>query len=265
MQTESDNYDIATLPLNKFGSIDDFESFAQNTLSRNTRHYFNDGMMKQRTLADNKASFSRYRILPRHLVNVSGFTSGVTVLGEQAAFPIGISPMAFQKLATPEGDKASARAAATRNIVFIQSAASSFSMEDVARAAGGGGGTRWQQMYLWSHRSFTLELVRRAEAAGNKALVVGVDKPVSGTRYNSRRGIVKLPPGWKQWAPNFMNNSVKPEWKMLNPSQTWSELAWLRTQTRLPIVIKGLLNAKDIQRAADIGVKGILVSNHGGR
>ncbi|KAI4466417.1 s -2-hydroxy-acid oxidase-related [Holotrichia oblita] len=188
--------------------------------------------------------------------------------------PIGISPTAMQRMAHPEGECANARAAAANGTVFILSTIATSSIEEIAEAAPNG--LNWFQLYIYVDREVTTNLVRRAEKAGFKALVLTIDTPFFGLRLADVRNQFSLPPhlrfanfvGEKSTKINEkvegsgLNKYVE---KLFDPSLTWSDVKWLQTITNLPIIIKGVLTKEDAEIAANLGVQGILVSNHGAR
>jgi 4-hydroxymandelate oxidase len=201
---------------------------------------------------------------------VSQLDTRVTLFGLEQPYPILLAPTAYHKLAHAEGEIATARGAGAAGATLIVSTSATTSLEDVARAA-----TRpvWFQLYVQRDREFTRELVRRAETSGYQALVVTVDSPVLGPRYRETRTKFALPPGAER--ANFKGlitatGGQRPSEStiytaVLDPKLTWKEIEWLRTLTKLPMVLKGILNPEDAARAVELGASGIVVSNHGGR
>jgi 4-hydroxymandelate oxidase len=184
--------------------------------------------------------------------------------------------MAYQHLAHPHGEMATALAAAALGAGLVLSTQSSTPLEDVARLvlADPDRGPLWFQLYLQADRGFTRELVQRAEAAGYEALVLTVDAPVQGVRDRERRTAFQLPPDIS--AVNLRGLRA-PETRVLLPGQsalfddllthapTWDDVAWLRQQTRLPVLLKGISHPDDARQAVRCGAAGLIVSNHGGR
>ncbi|CAH2007211.1 unnamed protein product [Acanthoscelides obtectus] len=254
--------------------IKDFEEFAYKTLPRNALDYYRSGAGQQETLANNKRAYSNYRIRPRCLRNVAETDISVTVQGEHVSMPVGISPTAMQRMAHPDGECANAKAAQDMGTIFILSTISTSSIEEVAEAAPRG--IKWFQLYIYRDREVTRQLVSRAEHAGFRALVLTVDAPFFGLRLADIRNKFVLPPHLKlanfqgtkstdinkSKAGSSLNDYVN---SLFDQTIEWKDIAWLKSITKLPIILKGILNFEDAIMAADAGVSGIIVSNHGGR
>jgi 4-hydroxymandelate oxidase len=238
-------------PVNVF----DYEMLAQTRMEIGAWNYYQSGSDDEVTLRDNRAVFERIRLRPRMLVDVSAVELSTTVLGTPVSMPILVAPSAFHCLAHPEGECATARGAGSAGTVMVASTSSTRSLEDIAKEAGG---PLWFQLYFHG-RSSAQELVERATAAGYRALVVTVDSPRWGHKERAIRSGFALPPPLTK--ANFAQGEVPSE----NVPLTWEVLAWLRSLTSLPIVLKGILTAEDAALAVKHGVDGIVVSNHGGR
>ncbi|XP_017768714.1 PREDICTED: peroxisomal (S)-2-hydroxy-acid oxidase [Nicrophorus vespilloides] len=258
-----------------FVCVKDFENHAYNVLPKNALDYYKSGAGLETTLNNNEKAFSRLRIRPRCLRNVSKRDLSTTILGSKISMPLGIAPTAMQKMAHPEGEMANARAAEYYETIFIQSTISTSSIEEVAEAAPNA--IKWFQLYIYNDREVTLGLIKRAEKAGFKAIVLTVDTPFFGIRFADMKNQFTLPPhlrlanfgGEKATKINStkdgvsgLNNYVN---NLFDASLTWKDVAWLKSVTSLPIVLKGILTAEDATIAADMGIAGILVSNHGAR
>ncbi|KAK9702101.1 FMN-dependent dehydrogenase [Popillia japonica] len=277
--------------------VKDFEKYAASVLSKNALDYYKSGAGQETTLHNNRNAFSKLRIKPRFLTDVSKRDLSTTILGRKISMPIGISPTAMQRMAHPEGECANARAAATHGTVFILSTIATSSIEQIAEAAPNG--LNWFQLYIYVDREVTRNLVRRAEKAGFKALVLTIDTPFFGLRLADVRNQFSLPPhlrfanfvgekstkinekvegsGLNKYVEKLFDPSLtwsdvkegsglnKYVEKLFDPSLTWSDVKWLQTITSLPIIIKGVLTKEDAEIAASLGVQGILVSNHGAR
>ncbi len=257
-------------------SLRDHETQASRTLDANALAYFNGGTADEITLHENQQAWQRLRLAPRVLQPLAGGHTRVPLLGRMLAHPILIAPMAHQRLAHPHGELATALAAAAQGAGLVLSTQASTPMEDVARLVLGDTdrGPLWFQLYLQSDRGFTRELVQRAEAAGYEALVLTVDAPVSGVRDRERRAGFALPPGVS--AVNLQGQHTPPA-AVLQPGQsalfddllthapTWDDVAWLRSITQLPVLLKGITHPLDARLALEHGAAGVIVSNHGGR
>jgi len=262
-------------------SIAELERQAIAAMEPKAANYVGAGAGSEDTIRANAEAFSRHRIVPRMLRDVAARNLSTTVLGTAMPAPLMLAPIGVQVVVDEEGEQAAARAAAAVGVPMIASTASHFSLEEIA-AAGGPDARRWFQLYWATDRELVASFVDRAERAGYGAIVVTVDTFV---------------PGWKPrdlqqaWLPflngmglgNYFADPVfraglekTPEEDVgaatghflgiqANPALNWDDLAWLREQTSLPILIKGIQHVDDAREAARRGVDGIVVSNHGGR
>jgi isopentenyl diphosphate isomerase/L-lactate dehydrogenase-like FMN-dependent dehydrogenase len=247
-------------------NIDDFEAAARARLDEGAYGYFAGGAGDEHTLRENAAAFARWELRPRVLVDVDEVSTGVTVLGSELSLPLLVAPTAFQRLADPAGELATARGAAAAGTVMCLSTLSSVSPPELAAAAPGA--PQWFQLYWSRDRGFTQELVESAAEAGCRALVLTADLPVAGRRDRDLRAGFALPDGLP--LPNL------PVWlrredfhvaldEIVDATLTWRDLEWLRSVCPLPLVVKGILTAEDALLAAEHGAEAVIVSNHGGR
>lgn len=247
----------------------DYERLAEQRLGAMAWAYFVGGSADEITLRWNREGFDRLAIVPRVLLGGPGGNTRLNLLGRGYAHPIFVAPVAYQKLAHADGERATAAAAEAQDAGMVLSTLASVTLEDVAAA---GATCRWFQLYLQPDRSVTLSLVRRAEAAGYDALVVTVDAPINGVRNREHRAGFVLPPGIQSEnlkvgeaaTPLEPGQSIVFD-RLLAAAPTWDDITWLRGETGLPILIKGVLSADDAVRAVEAGAAGIVVSNHGGR
>ena len=253
-------------------TVDEYEAVARERMERSAYDYYAGGSGEEQTLAANRAAFGAIMLRPRVLVNVSAIDLRTTVLGQPIDVPVLLAPTAFNRLAHPDGEMAAARAARASGTIMIGSTLSTCALEEVSGACGGG---LWFQLYVYKDRAMTQELVARAEGCGYRALVLTVDTPLLGRRYRDVRNNFVLPPGIAM--RNFemaMSNAAR--WgahssfsayvhDLFDATLTWDAVDWLRKQTTLPVVVKGILTADDARLAIERGVAGIVVSNHGGR
>ena len=261
-----------TTPIN----LHDFEAGARARLDDRAWAYLAGGAADELTLVDNSQAWQRLRLAPRVLRPLGGGHTRCTLLGRTLAHPILLAPVAFQRLFHPDGERASALAAAMQGAAYVLSAQASTRLEDVAALVlpEPSRGPLWFQLYLQPDRGFTLDLVQRAEAAGFEALVLTVDAPVHGARDRERRAGFVLPPGVSavnlRSAPPATSAALPPGASalfdgLLRHAATWDDVAWLQAHTRLPLLLKGVLHPADATQAAALGVAGLVVSNHGGR
>lgn len=253
-------------------NVDDVERLAHQKLPSVTKSFYQDGADQQQTVAENLLAFKRLRLLPRVLRDVSNVNTELTLLGRPVSMPVGLSPTALLKMAHPLGELGTAKAAASAGTVMILSALSSTSMEDVAAAAPGG--LRWLQLEVVKDRSVTESFVSRAERLGYAAVVLTVDIPVFGQRLCIIKNGFVCPKhidlaNFKGTNYAYLNEKKDTRLELLRQSfdrsLTWDVLTWLRSITRLPVVVKGILTAEDAEEAVKYGASAILVSNHGGR
>jgi lactate 2-monooxygenase len=258
----------------------ELERQAEAAMDVKAANYVFAGAGSEETMRANRAALDRFRIVPRMLRDVAVRDLSTAVLGTAMPAPLLLAPIGVQKVVHPDGELATARAAAALGLPMIASTASAFTLEEIAEASGEG--PRWFQLYWPNDRDLLKSFVGRAEAAGYGAIVVTVDTFI---------------PGWKSrdlqqaWLPflegvgnaNYLQDPVfraglerTPEEDLgaatghylgvlANPSLTWDDLAVLRELTSLPIVVKGIQHVDDAREAARRGIDGIVVSNHGGR
>lgn len=225
-------------------NVADYERAAEERLDPAAFGYFAGGANDEWTLRENRVAFNRWVLRPRMLVDVSELTTGTTILGTELSFPVLVAPMAFQRLAHPDGEVATAQGAAAAGTAMCVSTLAQSTIEEVEA------GSRWFQLYWSPDRGIVRDLVDRAGAADYRAIVVTVDLPVLGRRERDFRTGFETP---------VQINSV------VDPSLTWRDLEWLRSLSSLPVLVKGVLTAEDAALAIEASVDGIVVSNHGGR
>jgi isopentenyl diphosphate isomerase/L-lactate dehydrogenase-like FMN-dependent dehydrogenase len=247
-------------------NVQEFEQEARERLDPGAYGYYAGGAGDERTLRANVEAFARWEFRPRMLVDVSEVTTETTVLGMPSASPLLIAPTAFHRLADPEGEAATARAAARTGTVMCLSTLSSVSPAELAAAAPDA--TLWFQLYCSRDRGFTEELVAGVAEAGFKALVLTVDVPVIGRRERDVRAAFALPEGLP--VPNLPVELARVDFhaaisSIVDPGLSWRDLEWLRSISALPLVVKGVLTSEDALLAAEHGAAGVIVSNHGGR
>ena len=246
------------------------EDAARAAMGEMAYAYFSGGAEDERLLKGNVEAWRRYHLHPRVLVDVSEISTRTTVLGELVASPVLIAPTAIQRLASPEGELATARAAARTGSIMCLSSLSTTPLREVAAA--GEGAPQWMQIYILRDRARTADLVASVKEAGFRALALTVDAPVSGLRSSELRGGVSLPADLT--LPNLADASAthaKSEGFMavvsreFDPSITFDDVAWLAEISGLPVVAKGVARPDDALRCLDAGAAGVVVSNHGGR
>jgi lactate 2-monooxygenase len=258
----------------------DLQERARETLSAEAYGYVAGGAGSERTMQANLAAFERWKILPRMLRDISTRDLTTTVLGTALAAPVMLAPVGVQSIVHPDAEPAVARAAAAHGLPFILSTAASHTIEDVADAAPDA--ARWYQLYWPRERDLAASFLGRARETGYSAIVVTLDTWLLGWRPRDLRNAY-LPFLKGEGVANYFSDPVfrgaldrAPEedlqsavghwaYQFSNPGVTWEDIPWLREQTDLPILLKGILHADDARRALDAGMQGVIVSNHGGR
>jgi 4-hydroxymandelate oxidase len=247
----------------------DFEPLAKAKMPAMAWEYVTAGAGDEITVRWNQEAYQRIRLKPRVLVDVSKLDTRVTLFGEEHAFPILLAPTAAQKLMHADGELATARGAGATGTAMVLSCFAGTSLEEVAAVAKS---PLWFQLYVQPDHGFTRALVQRAEAAGYRALCLTVDTPITGARNRETRAAVKQPamPNLKGFTgaggeDRLHTGSLEVFSSVLDAALSWKDVEWLRSVSKIPLVLKGVMNPDDADRAAKSGVAGIIVSNHGGR
>ena len=251
-------------------NVREFEALARERLDPVHYDYFAGAAQDEITVRGNESAFARLALVPRILRGVAAPALDVTVLGADASMPIMMSPTAFHRLAHPDAERATARAAAAAGTIMIAAMLSTTAIEDIAAEArkAASDPVLWFQLYIQPDLGFTEAIVRRAEEAGCQALVVTVDSPALGRHErNDRNDFHDLPAGircenlreLRGGEPGSVRQVV------LSPEISWRHIDWLREISSLPVVLKGALHPLDARLAVERGVDALLVSNHGGR
>jgi 4-hydroxymandelate oxidase len=254
-------------------NLHELEQLAHARLPTLVWDYYASGSDDEHCVRRNREAFEQLALHYRVLVDVTHRELATSVLGQRIALPVGVAPMAFHRLAHPDGELATVRAAGDAGTVFVLSTMSNTAVEDVAAAASG---PVWFQLYVYRDRAATEALVRRVEAAGCRALVLTVDAPMIGRRERDVRNRFALPPGlaienlhaagYAHLTPAAGDSALTAYVAgLLDPGLSWDTVGWLRSITTLPVVLKGIVRADDAVRAVEHGAAGIVVSNHGGR
>ncbi|KAL5731738.1 (S)-2-hydroxy-acid oxidase [Ranunculus cassubicifolius] len=253
-------------------NIEEYEPLAKQRLPKYAFDYYASGAEDQWTLRENRNAFARIQFRPRILIDVSTIDINTTVLGYKISMPIMVAPTAFQKMAHPEGEYATARAAASANTAMVLSSWSTSSVEEVAST---GPGLRFFQLYVYKDRNVVAQLVRRAERAGFKAIALTVDTPRLGRREADIKNRFNLPPhltlknfeGLDLGKMDKANDSGLASYVagQIDRTLEWKDVQWLQTITKMPILVKGVMTAEDARLSIQYGAQGIIVSNHGAR
>lgn len=245
----------------------DYEAPARDRMGENAWAYIAGGAGDERTLRRNAEAFDALPLINRALPAVADVDTRVTLFGRTLPHPILLAPAALHTLVHPDGEAATVLGAGALGAATVISTQAGRTLEDIAAHAAA---PLWFQLYIHADRGFTARLVQRAEAAGYGALVVTVDAPVS-LRPREQRAGFRPPPGVE--AVNLRGEPPAPAFSderealrhLLSVAARWEDIAWLKSITRLPVLVKGVMHPDDAERAIAHGVDGIVVSNHGGR
>jgi 4-hydroxymandelate oxidase len=237
----------------------ELEEQARQLLPQDVYDYFAGAAGDELTLADNVAAWDRVRLRPRVLRDVTNVDTATTALGASVASPIHVAPTAFHRMAHADGEEATARGAASAGNLLVLSTRSTARVEDVAAA--GGDGPRWYQVYVLQDRSKTEDQVKRAAAAGFRALVLTGDTPYLGRRLRDVRNAFEIPANVGTAIAEASGTGIIDQ----APDVTFDDIGWLLELTGLPVLVKGVLRGDDAQACIDAGAAGVIVSNHGGR
>jgi len=255
------------LPVN----VREYQELAKKALPKMHYDYINGGAEDEYTLRENIAAYGRILLRPRVLIDVSKIDMSTTLLGYNMPSPIIVAPTGAHKLANPEGEVATARAAAACNTIMVLSSGSSCKIEEVASSCDA---IRFYQLYVYKRRDVSATLVRRAESLGFKAIVLTVDTPVLGRREADIRNKMVTPRMPNLEGLMSFDDDLDSEGgsklerfahETLDPSLSWKDVEWLKSITSLPILLKGIVTAEDARKAVEVGAAGVIVSNHGAR
>jgi 4-hydroxymandelate oxidase len=249
-------------------SAADYQRYAREHIPDAAWAYLQGGAADELTLTANINAWPDLKLWPRALAEVAGGHTRCQLFGEELTHPIILAPVATQRLFHDQGELATTLAAGVMGGLAVVSTQASIPLEDVASHAQG---PLWFQLYWQANRQDTLALVKRAESAGYRALVLTVDAPVSGARNREQRAGFSVPPAVAQSnvasiALPVMADNASPVFDgLMTLAPAWADIEWLTSQTQLPILLKGIMHPDDAVKAVSAGAAGIIVSNHGGR
>ncbi|WP_328545517.1 alpha-hydroxy acid oxidase [Streptomyces platensis] len=254
-------------------SLRDVETSAAAHVPPDIWDFISGGSGDEAVLRRNRDALDRVCLTPRVLRGHAEPSTAGLLLGSPTGLPTAVAPMAYQQLVDEQGELAAARAARADDVPYIASTLSSFTIEEITAQ----GAVTWFQLYWLRNRSRVVELVERAEAAGCQALVLTVDVPRMGRRLRDVRSgfslpsavrAANLPPTEAHTARMGLDGSsaiMRHTAEALEPALSWTDVEWLRERSRLPLVLKGILDTADAVRAVGAGADALVVSNHGGR
>lgn len=251
----------------------DYERHAIHHIEAQAWQHIQSGADQNLTLAHNRAALDALRLVPQPVADLRHAHTRIELLRQTLASPLLLAPVAYQRLVHPEGELATVRAAMALQTGMVVSTLSSFTLEEIAQAGQaaatemGHSTPRWFQLYMQPAREHSLQLIRRAEAAGYTAIVWTVDASIKrsgfalphGVEAANLRGMPSTQHTPPLLGPILFGTPLMPQ------IPTWDDLRWLRAQTQLPIIVKGILSPAQAQQAVDLGADALIVSNHGGR
>ena len=280
--------------LSRCGNVGDLRLLAKRQLPGGVFDYFDGAAEDEWSLANNSRAFDAVRLEPRVLVDVSTIDTATTIMGQPVPYPLALSPTGFTRIAHPDGELAVARAAGAARLPYTLSTLGTRSIEETAAAATG---PMWYQLYVWRDRGLSRELVQRARDAGYRAIMLTVDTAVFGRRERDVRRGFTLPP--KIGLDTFVDGVRHPRWtwrflrsepitfsavagrtnldgtraislsayvnSQFDPTLSWRDVEWIREESGLPLMLKGIQCVEDARIAASMGIDAIALSNHGGR
>ncbi|XP_037505336.1 uncharacterized protein LOC119381636 [Rhipicephalus sanguineus] len=257
-------------------TVNDFRLLGLRKLHPVVRSYYESRADQEQTLRENVAAFKRLRLRPSVLVPVDKRSINTTLLEQPVSMPVGIGPTDLQMMANREGEIATAVASQKEGTVMILSAMSSIPLEKVRPNAPQG--IFWQELYAFKNRTVTFEIIKRAQHAGINAFVMTLDAPTWGRRIVDERHLFITPPGISLANLQHLGGAHDVRFErmkgcgltkymndFLDPSLSWKDVAWLRSVSKLPVILKGILTAEDAATAVEVGAAAVTVSNHGGR
>ena len=244
-------------PLN----VSDYERLAAGRLAPAAYAYFAGGANDELTLAANLAAFRHWQLRPRVLVDVADPSTATTVLGQEVALPVLVAPVAFQRVAHPDGEAGMGRAAAASGTIMCLSTLATTGWQEIAET----GVSRWFQFYVPRDEGLAAELLAGARAQGFGAIVLTVDTPVIGQRERSLRDQLEVP--YELGIAALARSGLTPvtAFHAMSASVTWADVERFAARSGLPVVLKGVQTAEDARLACEHGAAAVVVSNHGGR
>ncbi len=258
---------------NQYINLMDYEKQAQKILPKDIWAYFNGGAADELTAHSNLKAWANIQLNPRVLKNFKGAHTHSMLLGKRCPYPIFSAPMAYQRLAHPEGESALATAAAAQGVGVTVSTQTSTPLQEIAKIVLNEAerGPLWFQLYLQHDQAFNRQLIKEVEEAKYEAIVLTVDAPINGSRDEERRAGFRLPPGISPVHLKDLNRAPSNQERLntvldiMSYAPDWDSLKWLISHTKLPVLLKGITHPDDARLAKKYKAKGIIVSNHGGR
>lgn len=245
----------------------DFEAVAKQVMKKTAWAYYSSGADDEITLRENHSAFHKIWFRPRILEDVEKVDMTTTMLGTKVDIPFYITATALGKLGNPEGEVVLTKAAHKHNVVQMIPTLASCSFDEIVDAAQGDQ-VQWLQLYVNKNREITKKIVQHAEARGCKALFITVDAPQLGRREKDMRTKFSDTGSNVQGGDSSVDRSqgaARAISSFIDPSLSWKDIPWFLSITKMPILLKGVQRVEDVIRAVEVGVHGVVLSNHGGR
>jgi 4-hydroxymandelate oxidase len=250
-------------PVNEILSLPEFEEHAKRCMSHMSYEYVASAAADEITLRWNREAYDQIRLRPRILQEVATVDTMTTLLGQAMPFPILLAPTAYHRAIHPDGELATARGAGAAGATWVVSTATTTPLDEIASVAKA---PLWFQLYVQPDKGVTLDLVRRAEAVGCKALCLTVDTPVQGARNRQTKAKFALPPGvTAPYMTQLASGGRAVADNRRGVAVTWKDVEWLKANARIPVLLKGVITGADADLGVAAGAAGIIVSNHGAR
>lgn len=243
-------------------SLPDMEIAAKKVMSHMAYEFVASGAGDEHTLRRNIEAYAQMRLRPRILIDVAKTNTEVSLFGQTLPSPILLAPTAYHRLYHPDGELGTSKGAGASGATYVVSTNTTTPIEDIARVAKA---PLWFQLYIQSDRGFTKEVVQRVEAAGCQAICLTVDSPTGGPRNRQQKAKFKLPLNLSTPYMHDRNSGLRGDVLGDRRTETWKDVEWLRSFTKVPLLLKGVMTGDDARRGVTAGAAGILVSNHGGR
>lgn len=250
---------------NDLVSLKDYERYAKKIMDLNSLAYVCSGAGDEVTYRKNEESFQEIYLEANTLEDLSGANTKIELFGQTYENPIFLAPVAYQKLVDINGEIATVQASNAMNCCMCVSSFSSSTLEDISKSTNS---PLWFQLYIQPDMSVNLELIKKAEKLGYKALVITIDAPISGIRNVEQRFGFSLPNDVSAVNinnPFQSNNQYESVFDIVKSLSTWKDIEFIKNSTNLPVILKGITSVSYAKKALEIGVDGIVVSNHGGR
>ena len=252
---------------NDLVSLKDYERYAKERMDLNSLSYVCSGAGDEITYKRNEKAFENIFLETATLEDLKGANTKIELFGQTYQTPIFLAPVAYQKLADVNGEIATVQGSDAMNCCMCVSSFSSCTLEDISANTNA---PLWFQLYIQPDMNINLELIKKAQNLGFKALVITIDAPISGIRNSEQRAGFYLPEGIsainiENLNPLQTTNNFENVFDITPTLPTWKDIEFIKQNTKLPVILKGITSTSYAKKAIELGIDGIIVSNHGGR